>query len=368
MKENGLSPEGKRVTVRDIAEELGLHFTTVAEAMRDSSRVSEKTRKRVKEAAKEMGYAADPMLAAFSAYCGNNRRSNFQGTLAWCNAFPEPDFFENCSGFYNGCFVGAKNRAEELGFRLESFWIAEPGMNARRATEILLNRNVAGVIVGPLPIYSDNWDKFELDWDRFRSVRVGNSRVSARLSKIKPDHFANLTMVYERLLGMGFSRIGYACTQQMDNRVNNHWSGAFWAKQHRLNPDASIEPFLDPDPDICKESFLRWFERERPEVIMSGGTWRYLKALQEGGLSVPEDVQLVSLAADSPNNHFAGIVQNARLVGMTSVDYVNSAIQRFKVGLESHPKEVAVLGEWRDGFSIDQSLIKKAGIHESATP
>ncbi|MDQ8200642.1 LacI family DNA-binding transcriptional regulator [Pelagicoccus enzymogenes] len=345
----------KRVTVRDIADELGLHFTTVAEAMRDSSRVSQKTRQRVHETAERMGYHADPMLAAFSAYCGKNRRSAFQGTLSWLNAFPDPEFFESCRGFYRDCYLGAKRRAEELGFRLESFWIAEPGMSKRRSTEILLNRNVAGVIVGPLPM---EWDGFELDWELFRSVRIGNSELRARLSTIKPDHFGNLKLVYERLLRLGFQRIGYACTQYMDDRSNNNWSGAYWTMQHRLSPGKMLQPFLDQDPTSCKKSFLEWYRKEKPQVIMCGGAWRYQRFLNEEGYEIPKDIQLVNLAADSPDNRLAGIVQNGRLVGMTSVDYVNGAIQRFRVGLESHPKEVTLRGEWKDGFSLDPSLMK----------
>jgi LacI family transcriptional regulator len=90
---NQKSPKPRRVTVRDIAEEVGLHFTTVAEALRGSSRIKEATRLRVEEAAERMGYRPDPILSALSAYRSSDMRSSFQGVIVWINGFPSKNRF-----------------------------------------------------------------------------------------------------------------------------------------------------------------------------------------------------------------------------------------------------------------------------------
>lgn len=354
---NYLEPLDKRVTVRDIAKDVGLHFTTVAEALRGSTRVSSKTRSKVREAAERLGYSADPILAALSKYSGNVRRKSFQGTIAWINGFADEDHFGKSPGFYDDCYLGAKERCHQLGFQLESFWIAAPGMRSKRVSEILTSRNVAGVVIGPLPLHSEC---FSLSWEKFRSVKIGYSSVEARLTTIKPDHFGNLRFTYERLLKLGFKRIGFACSQEMDDRVNNLWSGAYWAMQKRLNPECILEPHIDLMPEGSSKLFMEWCAKESPEVVVCGGAHHYHRIVSEGGLSVPEDIQLVNLNGDRPTSSFAGVKQNGLVVGMTSVDYLNAAIQRFSIGRETHPREVALAGEWMDGFSLDPSLIGRS--------
>ena len=42
-------------------------------------------------------------------------------------------------------YTGATRRAEELGYKLDHFWLTEPGMTAARATQILRTRNITGL-------------------------------------------------------------------------------------------------------------------------------------------------------------------------------------------------------------------------------
>ena len=348
----------RRVTVRDIAAEVGLHFTTVAEALRDSPRVKEETKRRVQEAADRMGYRVDPMLTALSAYRRGKRQPVYQGNLAWINGFGEPDFFVRNRGFYSGCFAGAKKRGSELGYRLESFWLAEPRMSAPRASRILRSRNMAGVIVGPMPL---GVDELNLQWDKFCSVRIGYSVRALKLTTVVSDQFSNMRWLYEKMLGLGFRRIGFACPQLVDDRVNNRWSGAYLSMQTRYGRQECLEPFFDDEIQCSKAAFLRWHETTQPDVIITGGGTNYYEFLLEDGISVPEEVQLVSIHAEGLDNPQAGIRQNSELVGMVSVDQLVGVIHRFFHGLEPYPKTVTVRGEWKDGISFDARLAPASG-------
>ena len=57
-----------RVTLRDIAQAAGVHYSTVSIALRDHPRISAPVRRKIKAIAQRMGYTPDPALAALNAY------------------------------------------------------------------------------------------------------------------------------------------------------------------------------------------------------------------------------------------------------------------------------------------------------------
>lgn len=333
----------RRTTVRDIAAVLGLHFTTVAEALRDSPRVKEATKKRVKAAAERMGYQADPLLAALSSYRTQKRNAPLQGVLVWINGFDSRDFYSKGSGFYSECFLGAEKRSRELGYKLEPFWMSEPGMTPDRASQILRSRKASGVIVGPMP---HGVDELNLFWDSFCSVRIGYSLKESALTTIIADQFGNARLLYNKLLEFGFQRIGFSCPAFLDNRTNNQWLAGYLSAQRSLPKDRQLKPFIENGPVPNQSAFIDWVASHKPDVIITGTGKLYYDLLIENGYTVPGDTNVVCLHADSIEMDLAGISQNGNKVGIASVDHLIGVIHRFKVGLETHPKVVTVTGKW----------------------
>jgi DNA-binding LacI/PurR family transcriptional regulator len=360
QKKSRKSPESskvRRVTVRDIAEEVGLHFTTVAEALRDSSRIKESTRERVKEAADRLGYRPDPILSALSAYRSSDMRSSFQGVLVWINGFPSKTQFVDERSFYGDCYKGALDRAQVLGYTLESFWIGEKGMTGKRASGILKARNILGIVVGPIPEIRTDLD---IEWESFNSIRIGYSLADTRITNVISDQFANAQWAIRRLMEDGFKRIGFACPRRMDNRSSNRFSGAYMSMMHRSFGKLPMPMFLDEADQGNREAFLDWYDKNRPEVILAGGRSIYYKYLVSAGIKVPETVQFVSLHSEYLRSPVAGISQNGEAVGGVAIDHLVAMIQRFKVGLESYPKTTTILGRWVEGESYQPELLKKA--------
>src|SRR5881398_3589545 len=69
-----MSSPARRITMRDIAQRLGIDQSTVSLALRDHPRISEALRRKVRDAAGEMGYQPDAMLSALAHY----RRANVE--------------------------------------------------------------------------------------------------------------------------------------------------------------------------------------------------------------------------------------------------------------------------------------------------
>ncbi len=346
----------KRVTVRDIARELDLHFTTVAEALRGSSRIKTKTQERVREAATRMGYRPDPVMSALSSYRSRQMRGSYQGTLAWMNSFDSKDILTTEQTFYGDCYRGGQQRAESYGYKMEIFSINEPRMTGKRLSQVLKSRNIAGVIIGPMQEITDSLD---LDWAALNSVRIGYSLNDRRITTVISDQFGNTQRVFEKLYNDGFRRIGFACPEYVDNRVRNNFSGAYLSGAYRYQRGVSIPLFMDEEPEGSSRAFLRWYRKYRPEVIMAGGRSMYYKFLVSEGVEVPQEVQFVALHAEHLRSPVAGIYQNGMAVGGTAVDHLVAMIQRFKTGLETFPKTTMIQGRWIDNKSYDPALVKQ---------
>jgi len=69
-------PSKSRTTLADVAARAGVSKMTASRALRDAADVSPVNRKRVKDAAKTMGYVANPLAASLS-----NNRSNLIGVI-----------------------------------------------------------------------------------------------------------------------------------------------------------------------------------------------------------------------------------------------------------------------------------------------
>lgn len=345
----------RRVTIRDIAEEVGLHFTTVARALKDSDLVKPETAGRVKRVAERLGYQADPFVSAFCSYRSRHLKKGYRGNLSWINGFDSPDFFERqAGGYYKDCFEGAKARCEERGYKLVSFWYGEPGMSAKRASQIIHSRGEAGLIVAPMP---RSIDKLDMRWDAFCSVRIGYSIPDVPLTSVVSDQFGNMKLLCSRLEKMNFERIGFAVRRWISSRVENKWSGAYQSRRFGSEGDRYAPMFMGDENDDFA-AFREWLMTHRPKVLIIGGETPYPEYLERLGVRVPEDIQIASVSLEgSEFGRYAGIDQQAAVVGAVAVDQLTGIIARSRVGLESVPKTIMTRGVWRDCMTCDPDLI-----------
>src|SRR5512133_1061710 len=71
------------VTMADVARAAGVARSTVSKALRSDPSISERCRKKVRQAATALGYAPDPMVAALMARLHSRRRRNDPHHIAW---------------------------------------------------------------------------------------------------------------------------------------------------------------------------------------------------------------------------------------------------------------------------------------------
>lgn len=158
--------------MQEIAERAGVGRTTVSLSLRNHPKISEPTRLQIQKLAKEMGYRPNPLVAAHMAHIRALHPKSTSQCLAFlCNRSMAEIQTDAKTPVWK-YFQGARDRAAELGFRLELFNLNAPEMTERRLSQILLARGIDGVIIGPLTEGGGLVDK-EFDWRSVASVMGG---------------------------------------------------------------------------------------------------------------------------------------------------------------------------------------------------
>ena len=107
----GVAPNGRRVTIKDIAREAGVSVTTVSDSLSGNGRLPAETRQRVRQLAKELGYR--PSAAARSLVGSRT------GLLLMSVAAPDTPTSSLWSiDFFTNLMISAAGRAATRGFAL----------------------------------------------------------------------------------------------------------------------------------------------------------------------------------------------------------------------------------------------------------
>ena len=332
----------KRITTRDIAKHLGLHYTTVAEALRNSPRISAKTKERVDKAAKDLGYTPDPILAALNAYRCNKKIDRRSATIAWINTSPTQEPAKVKMGITWDCYVGAKERVGELGYNLEHFWLQNPRMTDKRATSILVARGIKGDLLPPL---DEEVKTLDFDWDKFSAVRLGHSLRDSNLPSVSPDQVGNTINLFKFLVRAGYKRIGFACPRWINQRVNSGFAAGFMGAHNEYLPDQPLFPLFQKDlKDDTKGEFLDWVRKHRFEALILHHNDDYESVLKEAGIRIPEDISLAWISLFSSSTSRSGIYEDGRVIGRQGVDLIVAMLNRGEFGPSEPQTDLHVHG------------------------
>jgi LacI family transcriptional regulator len=336
-----------RATLRDIARQAGCHYSTVSLALRNHPRIAPETRARVQQVATALGYRPDAMLAALNAYRLLKRPLPTRSTLAWITNYPTRDLWRHstCKCNYH---EGARRRAEERGYRLEHFWLREPGMTGRRMSAILRARGIQGVLLAP----QQQPGVIDLDWADFSAVTIGYTLRHPRLHNVYHHHYRSMGQLLDELALRDYRRPGLVEIQEQNDRVEGIWLAAYLAHGWSAHaPAPRPVPLLLPDWN--EAAFHDWFEREQPDVIVSKLPI-VAAALRAAGRRVPEDVgvALHSLIEETAPHECAGMTKSSLQVGQMAVDLLVDMIHRNERGVPELPHQLMIDGTWNEGHTL----------------
>ncbi len=339
-------PRDRFVTMADVARAAGVHVSTVSLSLRNSPLIPAETKKEVQAAADRLNYRPHPHIATLMQRRRSGKQSTDAPVLGFVTAFDTRDGWRKVSPLFTGFLRGARQRGEQKGFRLDEFWMHESGMTARRFNEVLLTRNIHGLLLAPHP---EPEGLLDLDWTKFSTVGLGLTFANP-VHRVSHDHFGAMLVAVEKCRALGYRRIGFATNAVVHRKVQLRWLAAFLVKQAETPDDPTLPALVS---DNWSEPVVRaWYEKHKPDVIISNHPVPLRDWITSWRLQIPRDLGLVNLSGSSPSETTSGIDQQADLMGSRAVDLLVGLLEQNETGLTNNPNTLLVQGTWNPGKTL----------------
>jgi LacI family transcriptional regulator len=184
----------KRITIKDIARELGIHHSTVSRALRSSPDVNSDTIERVVRYATEKGYQI------------NRTALHLRGTGSNIIGVIVPNIYHN---FFSNFVSIITRMAYNSGYIVSVFQSEESLAQEKEIVRSVIQQNIAGVIAS-ISMETTDVSHFQ-ELARYKIPLVGFDRIHPKLerSTVVLDNESTLKNVVSKLNGAGYSRIAY---------------------------------------------------------------------------------------------------------------------------------------------------------------
>jgi len=323
-----------RATYRTIAREAGVSAVTVSLALHNNPRIPESTRERIHQIAKHQGYRADPNIAKLMHHLRMRRRKNISSNLVALQVL------EGGSVSYAArVLAGARERAEMLGYSLETIDLKASDLSAARLEKILRSRGVEGIILLPIPT-RDMTD--ELNWSRFSVVATSHSILRPHFNTVVPNQFDNMMRLCEKIESSYGSRFGFVTAITHDLRVNHRFTSAYlW--QRTFGGKKMVPPLLIDAEAFDGPSFLQWVrEHDLQVVVTEQGLMATIR--QHLPESAVQQIKWIYTGLTPDGVGLSGIIENQAEVGRAAIDLLAAMIQRGERGIPEFPRCMEIRG------------------------
>lgn len=329
------------VTMKTVATRAGVSLMTVSRVLRNNRHVAEATREKVLAAVRETGYRTNPLVGAWMAHIRTSQvRPSSQQTLA----FVMVKRTESLTLLRY--FEGAQARAEERGFKLESFSMEQKGMTGARLSDVLRARGIGGLMIAPIP---QPVSTIDLRWSWFAAAAFGYSMREPTLHRVTNHHIHSVRLALNEARNLGYGRIGLALARVNDLRVDHNWTTGLLAYQESILRRERVPPHLPEQ--IEPKQFLAWVKKHKPDLILGGRT-EMVEWLETAGWRVPDDIGFATLEYYPEHGALAGVDQNSLTIGAAAADLVIEQLHHNERGIPEKPKVVLIEGRWQPGDTI----------------
>ncbi|MDP0497665.1 MAG: LacI family DNA-binding transcriptional regulator [Verrucomicrobiota bacterium JB024] len=313
-----------RVSLRAIAAETGLNVSTVSRALRNSSRVNAETRLMVQEVAEKLGYIRDPLLAAAMTFARKPDKPVYRETIAFLTFSDKNDYTK--TPWLRGVHTGVSEQAAKMGYSIEHCRISSQPERQFALGRQLLARGIRGCIVYPTtPDLEQRTVSINMNWDQIAGVEIGHALVSPVLPCVIRNQADDMQMMLSNLHKRGYRRIGLAVSRadEEKRRWAVHSACMLFSWQHA---EVSYSAIFAGEDNYTRDSFLRWLNREHPDVLIINGPG-VLQWLSQAGIAVPHDIGLCRIDSDTTAKESGLVVDYVRF-GTTAVNQLVMTLER----------------------------------------
>ncbi|MCF3651103.1 LacI family DNA-binding transcriptional regulator [Synoicihabitans lomoniglobus] len=341
----------KRVTIKDVAREAGVHFTTVSLALRDHGSIPERTRARIRTIAENLGYQKNAVFSALTQFHVNGSTAAATPRIA----FVANRTFNDATSFHphlRSFYDGARHQAGVLGYELETIIVAQDRHDSRSLERYLRSHNISGILIAS---FEPGYDTLSLNWDDYAIVKIDSMHMSPEAVIVANDHRQDIRTTYRQLARRGYRRIGLAVGRADEESTQHRFSAGYLIERGEMMPgdEHNIPPLLFPFNPTREQavSLLRsWVKHHQLDAVISHHS-HIDELLHEAGLRVPRDIACACLCIRDDNTHLTGVRPNNYMIGVKAVSQLATQIRIGERGIPEFSPQTYVRSEWQEGNS-----------------
>lgn len=297
---------GKKVTIQDIADALGISRNTVSKAINNTDGLADATRERILQKAVEMGYKQFSYVSALASSTAQAnetplRTSGYQGEIALLTGR-----FLSHSHFASLMLDKFQKEISELGYTMNTHRVTEADIANKTLPASMDMDQVRAILC--VEMFDWNYDSMLCELGIPILFVDGPAKVGGRslpADQLYMDNTTPVTQFVSAMLEKGLKRIGfigdYLHCQSFYERYTAYYLTMTMAgipiEAKYIIPFSSVDEFREsiealdelPDVFICANDFV---------------AWDAMHALASVGKQVPEDVFICGFD-DAPESRFS---------------------------------------------------------------
>ncbi|MFY0688411.1 MAG: LacI family DNA-binding transcriptional regulator [Cyclobacteriaceae bacterium] len=274
----------KKATIHDIAKKLNTTAATVSRALNDNPRISEKMKKRVLHAAKQIGYEPNQLASAL-----RKGRTNVVGVIV-----PYID-----RSFFSSAIRGIEEEVKKHGYNVMICQSSERVADEELNVETLMQAQVSGVILSLAGTAEGHLQRV-LDQG---IPLVTFDRVADQIQAhgVGVDDFQGTYLVTKHLLEQGYTRIAHFQGNQQVNIYRERYRGYRTALEEagQVINEAWVLP-ADSKIEEGRQAAERLMAMDmKVDAISSSSDFSALGAMQyckSVGMRIPEEIGIAGFS------------------------------------------------------------------------
>ncbi len=280
----------KRVTAQDVAARLGVSAMTVSRALNGRPFVDESTRRKVIETARRLGYSPDHIAKSLAL-----RKTHTIGVVV-------PEITHS---FFPEAIRGIEEVTYRLGYHVVLTHSAENAMRERDAIRTLESKRVDGILISMAQSVNDNAAYRDVMRHGTTLVFFDRCVPGIGASCVGIDDEDSARRITAHLVGHGCRRIAHLSGPQRMSVSRARLAGVRKALREAgltLPGELVVESgFQEEGGYEAMRRLLDLPVRNRPEAVVAvndPAAFGAMKAIEERGLRIPDDVAIVGFSDD----------------------------------------------------------------------
>ncbi|MET2986080.1 LacI family DNA-binding transcriptional regulator [Aureibaculum conchae] len=273
----------KKTTIKDIANVLNISAAAVSKALHNDSRISEKTKKAVKQVAKNLNYQPNHLASAL-----RSGKSKLVGVIV-----PRTN-----SNFFSSVIQNIEEVLNKKGYNIIITQSNESYKKECDSIDTLLYTQVDGIIASMANETVDLSYYEKVKSKGIPLILFDRGENDLNVDYIGIDDYDSSHLIVEHLVNKGCKRIahigGYKRTRIYNNRIRGYNDAL---KKHNLPLDKELLTESGLTIENGRKMMHQLLNLEKkPDAVYAAGDYAALGALQvlnEENIKVPEEIALV---------------------------------------------------------------------------